>query len=52
MGTIEAETAKLAGLQIDSLQKVRSGQMTLDQWGRFNNLSPEDREARFGDGKK
>jgi hypothetical protein len=52
MGTIEAETAKLAGLQIDTLQKVRSGQMTLNQWERFNNLSPEDREARFGNRKK
>lgn len=46
---IGAEATKLAGLQIDALQKVRSGQITLDQWERFNNLSPEDREACFGD---
>lgn len=50
--TIDADAAKLAGLQIDTLQKVRSGQITLDQWERFNNLSPGDREARFGDVKK
>lgn len=49
---IDAETAKLAGLQIDTLQKVRSGQITLDQLERFNNLSTDDREARFGDWKK
>lgn len=49
---IGADTAKLAGLQIDTLQKVRSGQITLDQWERFNNLSMNDREARFGDWKK
>lgn len=46
--TIGADAAKLAGLQIDTLQKVRSGQITLAQWERFNNLSLEDREARFG----
>lgn len=50
--TIGADAAKLAGLQIDTLQKVRSGQITLDQWERFNNLSLGDREARFGDIKK
>ncbi len=49
---IDADAAKLAGLQIDTLQKVQSGQITLDQWERFNNLSPADREARFGDWKK
>ncbi len=49
---IDADAAKLAGLQIDTLQKVRSGQITLGQWERFNNLSMADREARFGDWKK
>jgi len=49
---IDADAVKLAGLQIDTLQKVRSGQVTLDQWERFNNLSTDDREARFGDWKK
>lgn len=49
---IGADAAKLAGLQIDILQKVRSGQITLGQWERFNNLSADDREARFGGWKK
>src|SRR3989344_4543850 len=49
---IDADAVKLAGLQIDTLQKVRSGQVTLDQWERFNNLSTDDREARFSDWKK
>ncbi|MBI3305539.1 hypothetical protein HYZ82_00170 [Candidatus Nomurabacteria bacterium] len=53
MNTIEADTAtKLAGLQIDTLQKYRDRQITLDQWERFNNLSPEDREEQFGDWKR
>jgi|GEM_PF-945831 len=50
--TIGADAARLAGLQIDALQKVRKGQLSLDHWKRFNNLSPEAREDRFGDGKK
>jgi hypothetical protein len=49
---IDADAAKLAGLQIDTLQKVRSGQITLGQWEQFNNLSKDDREARFGYWKK
>ncbi|MDO8555235.1 MAG: hypothetical protein Q7R75_01565 [bacterium] len=49
---IGAEAAKLASLQIDTLQKIQSGQITLCQWERFNNLSIDDKEARFGDGKK
>jgi hypothetical protein len=52
MKTIDADAAKLAGLQIDTLQKVRSAQITFGQWERFNNLSTDDREARFGDWKK
>ena len=49
---IDAGSAKLAGLQIDTLSKYRAGQLTLDQWERFNNLSLDDREVRFGDWKK
>ncbi|MEX0918857.1 MAG: hypothetical protein WDZ85_02720 [Candidatus Paceibacterota bacterium] len=49
---IGADAAKLAGLQIDTLSKYRAGQLTLGQWERFNNLSLEAREARFGDWKK
>lgn len=41
---IDAETAKLAGLQIDQLQKLRSGQITLDHLGWFNNLTKEQRD--------
>lgn len=46
--TIDAGSAKLAGLQIDTLTKVRQGHITLAQWERFNNLSAEDREMMFG----
>ena len=49
---IDAGSARLAGLQIDTLSKYRAGQLTLDQWERFNNLSPCDRETRFGDWKR
>ena len=49
---IDADAVKLAGLQIDTLQKVRNGHITLSKCERFNNLSPDDREARFGDWKK
>lgn len=45
---IGGDAAKLAGLQIDTLQKVRSGQITLEQLEKFNNLSPDAREERFG----
>lgn len=51
MTTIDAGSAKLAGLQIDTLSKYRAGQITLKQWESFNNLTAEDREARFGDWK-
>ncbi|MFH0951346.1 MAG: hypothetical protein V1765_02620, partial [bacterium] len=37
--------AKLAGLYIDSLQKMRQGQMTLKQLDWFNGLTFADREA-------
>ncbi len=49
---IGADAAKLAGLQIDTLQKVRSGQITLEQWEMFNNLNPDERLARFSDEKR
>lgn len=49
---IGAEAAKLAGLQIDQLTKLRVGEMTLDQIERFNNLSMEERGARFGEAKE
>ncbi len=42
--TVGAEAAKLAGLQVDSLTKFRDGQLTLDQWEWFNNLSRETRD--------
>lgn len=48
---IGADATKLAGLQIDMLQKVRSGQMTLTQMEWFNNLTKEQRDA-FLSGKK
>ncbi len=49
---IGADAAKLAGLQIDTLTKVRAGQITLEQWEMFNNLSVDDRAERFNDRKK
>lgn len=49
---IDAEAARLAGLQIDQLQKIRNGQITIDQLERFNNLSSADREACFGGNKR
>ncbi len=42
---IDAGTAKkLAGLQIDSLQKFRDGQFVLEQWEWWNHLSSEVRD--------
>lgn len=49
---IDAGSAKLAGLQIDTLSKYRAGLITIGQWERFNNLSSDEREARFGDWKQ
>lgn len=48
---IGADSAILAGLQIDLLQKVRSGRITLDQLEKFNNLSFADRENLFNKGR-
>lgn len=42
---IDAEAAKLAGLQIDLLQKLRSGSRTLEQFEWFINLNPEALKA-------
>lgn len=43
MKPIGAETAKLAGLQIDLLQKLRSGNLSLDHLECFLNLKKEAR---------
>lgn len=48
MTIIEADTAKLAGLQIDMLQKMRQGQMTMDHLEWFNNLSKQQRDMLSG----
>lgn len=42
---IDADAAKLAGLQIDLLQKVRQGHVTLDHLEWFTGLSRDAREA-------
>ena len=42
---IGADAAKLAGLQIDQLQKVREGQITLDHIEWFNHISKETRDS-------
>jgi hypothetical protein len=52
MATIGADAAKLAGLQVDLLTKVRKGSITLEELEMFNNLSPKARAERFGDFKK
>ena len=41
---IGADSAKLAGLQIDLLQKLRQGQITMGQLEWFNNLPKDIRE--------
>lgn len=46
--TIGADAAKLAGLQIDTLQKVRAGQITLDHWEWFNGLTKDERDVFLG----
>jgi hypothetical protein len=46
---IGADAAKLAGLQIDLLQKIRNGQVTPDHLEWFNKLTREERE-RFCNG--
>lgn len=44
---IDADAAKLAGLQIDLLQKVRQGHVTLGQLEWFTGLSKEERNNLF-----
>ncbi|MBL7142416.1 MAG: hypothetical protein ISS83_02055 [Candidatus Pacebacteria bacterium] len=41
---IGADTAKLAGLQIDLLQKISDGQVSLDHLGWFNKLTMQERD--------
>ena len=48
MTTIDAGTAKLAGLQIDLLTKFRAGQMTLEHIEWFNGLSRTQRDMLSG----
>lgn len=43
--SIGADAAKLAGLQIDLLQKLRQGQMTLGHLEWFNGLTRKERDA-------
>ena|SRR3989338_5367863 len=45
MNFIDEDAAKLAGLQVDMLQKLRRQQMTLAQFEWFNNLTLTQREA-------
>jgi len=46
--TIEARTAKLAGLQIDFLQKLRSNILSLEEFENFLNMSQKKRQEVFG----
>jgi len=48
---IGAEAAKLAGLLVDALQKMRDGQMVLGHLEWFNNLTKDERD-RFMAGEK
>lgn len=48
MEIIDAGSAKLAGLQIDTLSKYRGGQLTLDHWYWFNNLTRSQRDMLSG----
>ncbi|MDR3559340.1 MAG: hypothetical protein P4L62_01025 [Candidatus Pacebacteria bacterium] len=45
---IGAEAAKLAGLQIDTLTKLRKGEVTLSEWEWFLNLTKEKRNELSG----
>jgi len=42
--TIGADAVKLAGLQVDLLQKIRNGQITLDHMEWFNSLTKVRRD--------
>ena len=45
---IGADAAKLAGLQIDTLQKIRNGQITLEHLEWFNKLNKAERDKFMG----
>ena len=45
---IGVDAAKLAGLQIDMLQKLRNGQMTIEQMEWFSGLTADDRDWLLG----
>lgn len=49
---IGAEAATLAGLQIDMLQRLRSGNLQLEHMKWFLNLRTEERETLFKKSKK
>lgn len=49
---IGADAAKLAGLQIDLLQKIRSEQVTLNHLEWFNKLTREERDRFCSGGSK
>ncbi len=48
MKNIGADAAKLAGLQIDTLQKMRNGQITLEHLEWFNKLNKVERDKLAG----
>jgi hypothetical protein len=50
MNTIDAEAAKLAGLQIDLLQKMRSGHVTLGHLKWFLGLNVSERDGLVRNG--
>lgn len=45
---IGVDAAKLAGLQIDTLQKMRNGQITLEHLEWFNKLNKVERDKLIG----
>lgn len=51
METIGVDAAKLAGLQIDLLQKLRAGQVTIEQIEWFNLLSKDERDRLMKESK-
>lgn len=50
--TLGADAAKLAGLQMDMLAKLRDGTMDIGHLEMFCNLTPDARTERFSDKKK
>lgn len=51
MGNIGVDAAKLAGLQVDLLQKVRLGQITLEHIEAFNMLTKAERDKYLASSK-